>query len=441
MKLTTAEVSRCRISSVTSAVSLTIVAITVAACSSTASPAAGTSSFGSTKTKAPIPASAFKDYTGITASSVAIGNVSTLTAGLFEGALVGTEAYADYVNAQGGVNGRRLNVDSFNDDFTGSQNKQLTNAAVQQDFATVGSFSLEDSYGATVLADNPVVPNIAESLSAAANALPNTFNPNPPAGGYYLGPLAYFQKKYPSDVLHTGALIADYGAAETIWDGEKAAMNHLGYKVIADPTFPTSQTNFNQNIIAMKQAGVKILFLEQMPQNYASAVIQALNQQSFHPVVVLGTSTYSEELVPNSGGAAAIDGAYLEQPTSLFLGEDAGKIPAVNTFLTWVQKASPGFKADYYTLAGWLSAELFVQALREAGTHPSRGSVLQALRGITSFSGNYLIGTGNPSAKKPTNCYILAQIENGKFQRLDDPPVNGPTHGYRCDLPYYYPSG
>jgi branched-chain amino acid transport system substrate-binding protein len=372
---------------------------------------------------------------------VAIGNVSTLTSGLFEGALVGTEAYADYVNAQGGVNGRKLNVDSFNDEFTGELNKQLTNAAVHQDFATVGSFSLEDSYGATVLAANPEVPNIAESLSAAANALPNTFNPNPPAGGYYLGPLAYFQKKYPSDVLHTGALIADYGAAETIWDGEKAAMNYLGYKVIADPTFPTSQTNFNQNIIAMKQAGVKILFLEQMPQNYASAVIQALNQQSFHPVVVLGTSTYSEELVPNSGGAAAIDGAYLEQPTSLFLGEDAGKIPAVNTFLTWVQKASTGFKADYYTLAGWLSAELFVQALREAGTHPSRGSVLQALRGITSFSGNYLVGTGNPSAKKPTNCYILAQIENGKFQRLDDPPVNGPTHGYRCDLPYYYPPG
>jgi branched-chain amino acid transport system substrate-binding protein len=441
MKLTTDEVSRNRVSSVISAVSLTIVAITVAACSSTASPAAGTSSFGSAKSKAPIPASAFKDYTGITASSVAIGNVATLTSGLFEGALVGTEAYADYVNAQGGVNGRKLNVDSFNDQFTGTLNKQLTSAAVQQDFATVGSFSLEDSYGATVLAANPEVPNIAESLSAAANALPNTFNPNPPAGGYYLGPLAYFQKKYPSDVLHTGALIADYGAAETIWDGEKAAMNHLGYKVIADPTFPTSQTDFNQNIIAMKQAGVKILFLEQMPQNYASAVIQALNQQSFHPVVVLGTSTYSEELVPNSGGAAAIDGAYLEQPTSLFLGEDAGKIPAVDTFLTWVQKASPGFKADYYTLAGWLSAELFVQALREAGTHPSRGSVLQALRGITSFSGSHLVGTGNPSAKKPTNCYILAQIENGKFQRLDDPPVNGPTHGYRCDLPYYYPPG
>ena len=418
---------------------LAVAAMTMADCSST-SPASGTSSFTKSHSEARIPASAFNDYTGITASSVAIGNISTLTSGLFKGAVVGTQAYADYVNSQGGVNGRKLQVVAADDQFAGALNKQLTNAAVKSDFATVGSFSLEDSFGATVLAANPQVPNIAESLSAAANALPNTFNPNPPAGGYYLGPLAYFQKKFPNAVLHTGALIADYGAAETIWDGEKAAMNHLGYKVIADPTFPTSQTDFTQNIVAMKQAGVKILFLEQMPENYASSVIKALNQQNFHPVVVLGTSTYSEELVPNSGGAAAIDGVYLEQPTSLFLGEDAGKIPAVSTFLTWVQKASPGFKADYYTLAGWLSAELFVQALRDGGTHPSRGSVLKALRSITSFSGNYLVGTGNPSAKKPTNCYILAQIEHGQFQRLDDPPVDGPTHGYRCDLPYYYPS-
>jgi branched-chain amino acid transport system substrate-binding protein len=438
--ITAGAVSRQRTPPFATALILAIAAMMMAACSSAASPAPGSSSFAKTHTEPPIPASAFKDYTGITASSVTIGNISTLSAGLFEGAVVGTKAYADFVNSQGGVDGRKVHVDSVDDEFTGALNKQLTNAAAQNDFATVGSFSLEDSFGATVLAANPQVPNVAESLSAAANGLPNTFNPNPPAGGYYLGPLVYFQKRYPSDVLRTGALVADYGAAETIWDGEKAAMNHLGYKVIADPTFPTSQTDFTPNIIAMKQAGVKILFLEQMPQNYASSVIQALNQQNFHPVVVLGTSTYSEELVPNSGGPAAIDGAYLEQPTALFLGEDIGMIPAVYTFLAWVQKASPGFKPDYYTLAGWLSAELFVQALRDAGAHPSRGSVLKSLRSISSFSGSYLVGPGNPSAKKPTNCYILAKIVNGKFQRMDDPPVDGTSHGYRCDYPYYYPS-
>ena len=91
----------------------------------------------------------------------------------------------------------------------------------------------------------------------------------------------------------------------------------------------------------------------------------------------------------------------MEQNTSLYLGEDASGIPAISTFLTWVQKASPGFKADLYTLYGWLSAELFAQALKAAGPDPSRGSVLQQLRKITSFSGGYLVGTANPAKKIP----------------------------------------
>ena len=128
----------------------------------------------------------------------------------------------------------------------------------------------------------------------------------------------------------------------------------------------------------------------------------------------------------------------MEQNTALFLGEDSPAIPAVSTFLTWVQKASPGFHADLYTLYGWLSAELFAQALKKAGPDPSRGSVLQALRTITSFSGGYLTGPADPAGKIPTTCYIIARIVKGTFQRLDDPPVDGPSHGYRCDQPFYY---
>jgi branched-chain amino acid transport system substrate-binding protein len=411
---------------------MAVVAAMATACSSTATPSASHASTA-------IPPSAFQDYTGITSTSVAVASVATQFTGLFTGASVGANAYADYVNAQGGINGRTLVVNSSNDQFTGALNKQLTVDAIQKDFALVGGFSLEDSFGGTVLAANPQMPDIGQILDPATNALPNTFSPNPSAGGWELGPLTYFQTKYPSEVLHAGALIAGYGTALSVWNGEKAAMNHLGYKVVYDPTFAISQTDFTPNVVAMKGAGVKILFLEQMPQNYASAVIKALNQQNFHPVLVLGASTYSEALVPNSGGAPATDGAFLNQGTSLYLGEDAVDIPAVGTFLKWVQRASPGFKADYYTLTGWLSADLFAQALRAAGAHPSRGSVLQSLRKITAFSGDYLVATANPSAKKPPSCYVISHIVNGQFQRIDDPPVNGPTHGYRCDQPYYYP--
>jgi hypothetical protein len=178
----------------------------------------------------------------------------------------------------------------------------------------------------------------------------------------------------------------------------------MGYKVVYDPTFDITTTSFNQYVIAMKNDGVKILFLEQMPQNYAARWSRPSTNRTSIPVLVLGGSTYSEELVPDSGGAAAIDGAYMEQNTSLFLGEDAaGPSGRQATFVTWVQKASPGFHADLYTLYGWLSAELFSQALQAGGPDPSRGSVLAALRKITSFSGGYLVGPANPAGRsRPT---------------------------------------
>jgi ABC-type branched-subunit amino acid transport system substrate-binding protein len=400
------------------------------ACSSTkASPAVNSSS------NSTIPASAFSDHTGITPTSVTVSTIAWQQ--IFKSA-VGVQAYADYVNSQGGVNGRKLIVVSGDDGDSGATNKQLTQAAVSNDFATVGSFSLQDGFGGTILAANPGVPNVSPTLDPATTRLPNSFSAAVSAGGWQLGPLVYFKTKFPSDVTHAGALVADIQPAPTLFNGEKAAMTHLGYKLAYEATFDVTQQDFNQNVIAMRNDGVKILFIEQMPQNYAGAVLKALNQQNFHPVVVLGASTYSEALVASSGGAPNIDGSYLEQNAALYLGEDASSLPAVSTFLSWIQKAQPGFQADLYSFYGWINAELFVQALRAAGPNPSRGSVLQALRNITSFSAGYLVGTSNPAKKVPSNCYIIGHIVNGQFQRLDDPPINGSTHGYRCDQPYYY---
>jgi ABC-type branched-subunit amino acid transport system substrate-binding protein len=412
-------------------------AVVVGVCVSMVSLPAGaaTTTFGSPPA---IPASAFKNHTGLTSKSVTIGNISTQSSGLFTGAKVGTEAYAAYVNSLGGVNGRKLIVDAENDQFEGAPNKSETQSAVENDFAAVGSFSLEDSFGETVLAANPGFANVSVALSQSANDLPNTFSVSPVRYGWQLGGLAYFKKLYPSDITKTGAILSSLPSAQKTWSAEKQAMDSLGYKVIQQPTYNVLSTDFTQTVVAMKNAGVRILFLEQLPQNYAGAVIQDLHQQNYHPVVVLGTGGYSESFVSSSGGASNADGIWLLQDTALYLGEDASALPADKTFLHWVQAVSPGFKADLYTFYGWLSGELFTQALKAAGSDPSRGSVLQQLRKITTFTGGGLVGNVNPANKVPSNCYIIARVVNGKFQRHQDPPITGATHGFRCDAPYFY---
>jgi len=426
--------------SATAAVALVglVLAGTLTACSSTKAQPAATTSGGSSTGTSGIPASSFSDTTGLTPTSVTVGNVSTLAFGLFKGANIGTQAWSAYVNSTGGINGRKILVDSYDDGYQGAPNKQATEQVAQKDFAAVGGFSLEDTFGATVLAANPGVPNVTVSLGQVAGDLPNSFSPDPAAIGWPTGPLQYFKQKFPSDVQHAGALVADPPTAVAKWGGEKAAMKSIGYKIVYDEQFGITQTDFTQNVVAMRNAGVKILFLEQMPENYAASVIKALNQQDFHPQLVFGSSTYSEQLVPDAGGAAAVDGAYMEMVNSLFLGEDANQLPAANTFQTWIQKVSPGFKPDLYTLFGWLSGQLFTQALQAAGPNATRGSVLEQLKKITVFNGNYLIASSNPAQKSPAYCYVIAQISNGHIQRLDNPPINGPQHGYRCDGKFYY---
>ncbi|MGH9080451.1 MAG: ABC transporter substrate-binding protein [Acidimicrobiales bacterium] len=406
-----------------------LVATAAVACSST-------NSAGKTASGSGIPASANSDHTGITATTVNVANVNWAT--IFKGAGVGAEAYAAYVNSTGGINGRKIVVGTGDDGDSGATNKQLTQNAITNDFALVGSFSLQDGFGGALLAKNPGMPNVSVVLDPTTNKLPNTYSPVPLNDGWEEGPLQYFKHRFPHD-LSVGTLVGDMPSAESAWAGEKYVLEKVGYKVVYDQTYAPTQTDFTQNVIAMKNAGVNILFVDQLPVQYAPSLLKALNEQDFHPVVVLGAATYSNDLVPDSGGPVNVNGDFLDQNYSLYLGTDASAIPAVGTFLKWVDTVSPGFKADLFTMYVWISAQLFAQALHNAGTNPSRGSLLTALSKITSFDADHLIAANNPAAKTSGNCYLLGQVVNGQFQRLDDPPVSSSTNGYRCDYSYVTP--
>ncbi len=123
--------------------------------------------------------------------------MSTLSIGLFKGATVGAQAYADYVNSTGGINGRKLVITDSDDQFTGATNKQATQDAIDNDFAMVGNFSLEDSFGGALLKSNPGMPDVSVVLDPATNKLPNVFSPVPLNAGWEEGPAAVHQEEVP----------------------------------------------------------------------------------------------------------------------------------------------------------------------------------------------------------------------------------------------------
>src|SRR5208282_690772 len=131
--------------------------------------------------------------------------------------------------------------------------------------------------------------------------LPNYFSAVPQQPGFQEGVLQYFKKKYPDAIHSLGTLIGDQPSDATSWAGDQYALTTTGYTVIYKSTYGVTQTDFTTQVIAMKNAGVKMVLLDQMAENYASAFLKDLTQQDFHPIVLLGAAAYTNNLVQDSG--------------------------------------------------------------------------------------------------------------------------------------------
>ncbi len=377
--------------------------------------------------------------TGITPTSVTVGNVSIISGpvpGLFEGAPTGVKAYFDMINSEGGVDGRKLLVDSRDDAFSGQQNLTQTRGAIASDFALVGSFSLFDGYGCSALASDTAVPDVSVTLDPGTNALPNDFSAQPLSGQGSLGTVEYYKKHYPKDTT-VGAIVSDVASAETQMAQEFASMKSEGYKIAYVDDINPLQSDFTTDVINMKNAGVNAVDLGGIDWQDAAIFVQNAATQNWHPGLIFSTgSAYADQFISHAGGPAVTDGIQIGQVYALYLGQDAKSVPAVKQFDTYVKKVNPSWVPDLYTLFGWASAEMFVQALKAAGPHPTRGAVMAQLKKITSFTANGLTGGSDPAAKTVSPCFLMAGIKNGNFVR--ELPKGG---GFDCNAKLYDASG
>lgn len=374
---------------------------------------------------------------GLTATTITIGNVATvggLVPGLFEGARYGVEAYADYVNSTGGVDGRKLVVAAGDDALSCTQNKTVTLSQQPGVVALVGGFSLFDYCGSSALPTT--VPVIGVSTDTALNAQPNFFSPQPIHHGWITGPLVWFKQHYPQAVLHVGALVAGVAPAPASWAAEQAAMRSLGYHISVVDNYEPLTTQFTADVVGMEQAGVQMVVLDQTDVAAVARFVDAMQAQGFHPAVVTSSGTAYDATFVQQAGESAAETVTSAQTQALYLGGDAAIIPAVKTFDHWYSVAFPGHQPDIYALYAWASAELFVQAVRNAGPHLDRQTILAALARISSFDADGLLATSDPAAKTPPTCFLLARVVKGQWQRFDDPAT-----GFDCSGKYFLAPG
>ena len=397
-------------------------------------PSAGSANPSSGGSGAPAPAGGNGGATdvGVSASAIQIANVSDLSGpvpGLFQGAVVGTKAYFNYVNSQGGVFGRQLQLSPVDSQTDCNQTQNAYNSEVNKVFAFVGGFALYDNCAAQVLGQHTQVPSVQYMLSSQALALPNNFSVDPIQPGQYTnGYFKYYNTKLGSAVQHVGTVYPNIPSAVAQEQGFQNSAQSVGWKFVYTRAADATETNFQTDVIRMQSEGVKIVFLAATNAENAAILIQEIRQQNWNPTIIAPVA-YASNFVQLVGGAQAAEGIQGAQLFSLFFNSsDASAIPEVGLFQQWMNKTAPSQALDLEGMYGWAEAELFVQALKAAGPRATRASILAALKGVKQFSANGLIGPADPGARQATNCYVLWVIRNGQFQRIDTP-----TGSYRCD--------
>lgn len=377
---------------------------------------------------------------GLTAHTVTVGQVDTLSGpvpGLFQGAKFGTQAYFDYVNSHGGVDGRKLVLVADDDGFSAQNYATDTQQLVKTSFALVGGFSLFDASGTSAV-DAARIPDITPSLSVSRSGSQYNYSPDPlVVGGARLGSLIYYKKAFGDAYQHVGTIDTDVATAEVQSDAVTSAMKSLGYKIVYSRTANPFETDFLTDVLRMQQDGVQMVYIVGLAVNQVADLAQNMAQQGFKPKVFSTNGVaYDSSYIKLAGTAA--NGTMTDQQSAMYLGQDARTVPAVALFDKWVHHVSKSAHYDTYGVYGWTAAELFVQALKAAGPHPTRAGLLAALNKITSFDGGGLLADGDPAQKVPEKCWIMVKVVNGHWQRV----APSPKTGFRCKPGgYHYPAG
>lgn len=371
---------------------------------------------------------------GVTATTVRLGNISTLSGpvpGLFQGAVIGTQAAVAYQNSLGGVHGRRLQLDVGDDQLDSAQNRALTEDMVSKVFAFVGSFAVYDDASAEAVG-NSGIPDVTPALSGARRRLPNNFNVAPALeGGVQLAPFTYYTGKFPEEVKAVGTLWGDVPISRSSQLAEEAAGKSLGWKFLYSRGYQPTETDFTADVIRMRQLGVRIVFLAGSEPKTLARIAIAMRQQSFDVPIITMNVGYDHQLIALAGNA--LEGMYTTMAWSMFAGEDASQVAEVRLMNQWLQKVKPGYAPDLYAALGWASARLLFKAMDQVGPHLTRAALNDALRHSGSFDDYQLLAPANPGSKTPPTCIIATVLRHGQYARVDSPPT-----GFRCDLGGYF---
>lgn len=332
---------------------------------------------------------------GVTKSTITIGGTFPLTgvASLYGTIPVAENAYYQYVNAHGGVNGRKIDFKFLDDQYDSSKTVPLTQQLVEQDhvFAVVGSLGTVENLSTWGYLNAHKVPQLMVATGDSfwgfcankpcmGGAKPWTqgWQPDYPGEGRLYG--RYIASHMSS--AKVGVLYQDDAFGKNYYAGLRQGLgSHTSQIVDAEP-YDQSNPSVTQQILALKAKGADTLVIFAIPTQAITALVTA-TKIGWHPQEFLGNVSANRLfLLKAAQSGADVDGVI---STSYVASNTAQpNLPGVKLANEIIGKYAPAAVQASYKLGdgnvmyGLGVAWSFVNALERAGKNPTRASLMNA---------------------------------------------------------------
>jgi ABC-type branched-subunit amino acid transport system substrate-binding protein len=363
-----------------------------------------------------VPLRTMAQAPGVTSNSILLGQSAAFSGPAAQLGIqmnIGTKAYFDYVNAQGGVFGRKIELKTRDDKYEANLCADNTKKFIQEDkvFALISYVGTPTTVAAMPIFTEAKVPLIgpftgAESLRNPVNRY--IFNVR---ASYYDETEKIVEQLVSTGNRKIAVFYQDDAYGQAGLKGVQIAMDRRGMKVAALGKVERNTVNVQdavKTINAAQPDGVVMISAYTSIAEFVREMKAAGSTTQFHNVSFVGSTALADALKGEGYGVA------ISQVVPYPWGPEVRIVKEYQAILAKAGHTDYNFSS----LEGFVVGEVMVEALRRAGKNLTREKLIAALEGMNNVDLGDFVVNFSPTSHSGSKSVDLTMIGHaGKFIR------------------------
>lgn len=358
---------------------------------------------------------------GITDNSILIGSCSALDGSahfLGRQTVLGASAYLHKINDEGGVFGRKIQLQAFDDSYDPDRAPACFKRMTKEGVFALGFFVGTPTAKVYVpLAQEEKIPVVGLFTGAQLLYEPLKHEIINVRASYYDETREQVDKLWEANIRKIGVIYQDDPFGKAVLDGVKLALQKHNASPAGLGTFARNSVDIAGGLKEVMTAHPQAVVIAG-PYAPAAAIVKQAHMDGWKPQFLTVSFVGTEEFIKEAGPDA--EGTIITQVMPPY---DRIDYPTVAEYRKCLAKYSPGEAPTFVSLEGFVDAMVLVEGLKRAGKDLTRERFISAIESIHEMNaglGPKLILNYSPSDHKGFDSVYPTIVKNAQAVLLTD---------------------